>query len=617
MPDDILAKLKASYASFTLGKAKGKNHGKVMLLKGDPTWTLATAPLATLIDLVWASLAGVPGLPSLSTIIDWWTTTTTTPKRWNGIRGPVGATRRIMRQLGWTAKDDRPLVLMTRDGTEMNILTMGPKLVKAQIKADWHNIIAENLATKHGLPQHHRLDYEHARKHLELNDNLTDREKATAANYIVGGTWDVPRLLKAGYAVQEEDRLCQLCGKELDTLHHRLFECRNPDVCEHRDEHLTGRVRGWLLGSKSVFDYRPPAGLCDREHQARDLALQGLARDPSVGQPQPAIEGYEYVGTDFADILPNVSGQLIFPDGTCTRPFHTRLARAAWSFTLCDAEGGELAKAYGPVWRGLPQSAPCAETVAAAAIADVVGASSLGHRVVGDNLAVVNLITNPTPLPALHRLWFAGVWRSMYMRNGWNNIQGNAEHVRSHQVDDMDADLSHLEPAQRHRLLGNRLADTAADLGQEFHPPLDSEMLKVDNMAFKAAQAVVALAAKILPLHPKRSKHLRQEAPDVIQVPPDVPLLQAATHSPSPPTQATGEGLPGVPASSGEPMARMSSLAGSERVEQSPEQADRAERGPAHHAWVALKGNPGTWKCTCCGQVANTGHPTPPSPVGV
>ena len=112
MPEDILAKLKASYASFTLGKAKGKNHGKVLLLKGDPTCTIATAPLATLIDLVWASLAGVPGLPSLPTICDWWTTTTTTPKRWNGIRGLVGATRRVMRQLGWTAMD-RPIVLAT------------------------------------------------------------------------------------------------------------------------------------------------------------------------------------------------------------------------------------------------------------------------------------------------------------------------------------------------------------------------------------------------------------------------------------------------------------------------------------------------------------------------
>ena len=187
MPPDLLAKLRASYASFVMGHGQCKNHSKVLLLRGDPTCIIATAPLATLVDLIWASLTGIPGLPSLPQLCSWWQAISQVPKRWDQIRGPIGATKRMMQHLGWTIKDERPIIFRSRDGTELNIFEMGPQLVKAQIYRDWHDMLAETLASKHGLPDGERIDFEHAKKHLSNNSHLSDREKATAANFLVWG----------------------------------------------------------------------------------------------------------------------------------------------------------------------------------------------------------------------------------------------------------------------------------------------------------------------------------------------------------------------------------------------------------------------------------------------
>ena len=96
------------------------------------------------------------------------------------------------------------------------------------------------------------------------------------------------------------------------------------------------------------------------------------------------------------------------------------------------------------------------------------------------------------------------------MKPGWVVIKGRAEHVRSHQLDADPALLQQLSQPDRHRLLGNKLADEKADDGQAYHQAFDKELLVLDQLAFRTAQAVVALAAKILALHPTRPRHQRR-----------------------------------------------------------------------------------------------------------
>ena len=84
---------------------------------------------------------------------------------------------------------------------------------------------------------------------------------------------------------------------------------------------------------------------------------------------------------------------------------------------------------------------------------------------------------------------------------------GGADHIKSHQLDLDPGLLQNVSAGTRYRLLGNQSADTTADEGQAFHLPFDREQYTIDRMAHAAARAVVLVAGKVLPLHPKRPRH--------------------------------------------------------------------------------------------------------------
>ena len=80
-----------------------------------------------------------------------------------------------MQHLGWKSSGNTPVVFTNREGIDMNVFEMGPQLLKAQIQRDWHNLMAESSAAKHGLPAGERLDFEHTRKHLAATSGLTEK----------------------------------------------------------------------------------------------------------------------------------------------------------------------------------------------------------------------------------------------------------------------------------------------------------------------------------------------------------------------------------------------------------------------------------------------------------
>ena len=140
--------------------------------------------------------------------------------------------------------------------------------------------------------------------------------------------------------------------------------------------------------------FRISPALREREQRARELAKQGLAIDPSVGQPRPQGQG----SSSFEGCLDfDGSSHLAFTDGGCTRPFHPRLARASWAVVLASPEGKQLAACTGPVWAGLPQSAPCAEAVAAAALSQLLEQATEPVTLVGDNQGVFTTVSSPCP----------------------------------------------------------------------------------------------------------------------------------------------------------------------------------------------------------------------------
>ena len=172
------------------------------------------------------------------------------------------------------------------------------------------------------------------------------------------------------------------------------------------------------------------------------------------------------------------------------------------------------------------------------------------------------------------------------MKEGWKLIVGKAEHIRSHQLEGPNAiNIDSVDPDTKHRLLGNQLADEAAGEGHAMHPELNAELLQLDRLAYRAAQQVVHLAARVLPLHPKRAQHLRRPRQDP-------PIT----------TPSDEENGPGD----------------RQEQENNDEQLEPAQR-PTHHAsfehdWC--EGEPGRWRCRSCALVANTGRPAPPPKSG-
>ena len=167
----------------------------------------------------------------------------------------------------------------------------------------------------------------------------------------------------------EEGTLCPICETAEDTLDHRMFECSCEQVRRIRAEHLPAWAAGWLHGATSVIHERHPSEhYTHREHTARQLAKQGLARDPSVGQPGPAETGGEADGNTAIGFR----GGIIYTDGGCRKLFHPALDRASWAAVATDEDGTVIGSSWGPQWASLPQTSPAAELMGLAAAAQLV-----------------------------------------------------------------------------------------------------------------------------------------------------------------------------------------------------------------------------------------------------
>ena len=95
----------------------------------------------------------------------------------------------------------------------------------------------------------------------------------------------------------------------------------------------------------------------------------------------------------------------------------------------------------------------------------------MNSATVGDNQGVVSMVKTPPSMAQLAKFQLAGVWRNAMVQTGWRQVSGRAEHIRSHQLDhDPQLILStDLSPTDRHKLLGNQLADEMATSAQEHH----------------------------------------------------------------------------------------------------------------------------------------------------
>ena len=223
------------------------------------------------------------------------------------------------------------------------------------------------------------------------------------------------------------------------------------------------------------------------------------------------------------------------------------------------------------------------------------------------------MIQKPPPIKQLTGYKLSGVWRSAMTQPGWVKMAGRAEHIRSHQLDAQpqlltDSSISH---GLKHKLLGNKLADEAADAAHAQHMPYHRERFMIDQKAHRAAQAVVELAARLLPLHPRRARHARAS----VAVAGGIADLAAPSQAEAEDSRAT-DGLQSS-SSTAQVLPPTPSAPTTPPTVPCPPAAPEAPGETARrHEWREIRATPGSWRCLSCGTVANTGQVDSPTEAG-
>jgi hypothetical protein len=190
--------------------------------------------------------------------------------------------------------------------------------------------------------------------------------------------------------------------------------------------------------------------------------MRAIGAHPADERPRPL----ESEGVTFESIVPmeveGVQGD-IYLDGSCTRHIVPELSCAGWVFVQLGEDGEVVAKAFGPVWRSLPQTPQAAEFCAYAAAPQLLLGPSTSY---GDCSNVISAANMDVQRALSWRRPHAGIIKATLKEPGLRRVKGVLKvktHVNEREVED---------PNLKRHARGNTFADEAAALGADVHPNL-------------------------------------------------------------------------------------------------------------------------------------------------
>ena len=156
------------------------------------------------------------------------------PDRWRSVKGPIGATFLSLDRIKWMWPS--PDQFFDDNNTEIMLTTTSPALLKSMLNAAVRRTNQRQAAAK--LTAH--ISQERGPRLKQLGEWQTAKEgdshaeeSSSLRNAAVNAIWTKCRLKEAGYEL--ETTLCDMCGQENDTLLHRIWFCRNPQVVAARN----------------------------------------------------------------------------------------------------------------------------------------------------------------------------------------------------------------------------------------------------------------------------------------------------------------------------------------------------------------------------------------------
>ena len=202
-----------------------------------------------------------------------------------------------------------------------------PSLILMDIKQAAQRTLEKLVAHKTGDPQlsGRRAYVDPVSKVLRAdNDVLDPLGKGVLKSVHCRAVWAQTRLYDAGYDV---DRLCPLCKEAEDTVHHRVWCCKESAGARNMHASQTIIREALRAGDDSA------------------LFCRAIGAHPADERPLPREDGgvvLEREGVAVPEL--HISGD-IYLDGSCTRHMVPELQRAGWAVVQLNEHGEVAARA--------------------------------------------------------------------------------------------------------------------------------------------------------------------------------------------------------------------------------------------------------------------------------
>ncbi len=507
LTDAEVMKVDRLAAATVRPKARGRSLHTLMALLNAPTWRASTAPVLQYVRAVWRATAaatnsGSPDL-TLPELRAAWEALDKEAlrdgarrrRRWDRVKGPLGACYLSIDRLGW--RMEGPFTLVDDKGIEHQILSHSPAmwadLVRGAVVRNHERRAAEVLARRDKSFEGRRICLDHIRPMLTPPSNRKRKARLDPLGYGIARALACNAIWTNGRANELDASCspdCALCGKARDTLHHRLWWCEATEELRKRmiSQRLCQRAR--REGAESQFfvtGIMPhPADVLPSPVEAPRITVKRYDGGPTDGELN--FQGHFYV------------------DGSCSTHAIPELRRAGWAVVVTTPEGRPIASISSPLWRDLPQSPQAAEFVAHAAAVQYMAGPSI---VFGDCENVVRQATARPKVRVAPGKKYSGVMRDVLKYPQRLAHQEQFRKVKAH----VNIDALENEEDKRHAR-GNAWADELAKEAARSQPaptPAEQGILDVD---IADARSIVKYAAEALrkwpPLDRKASGEKRQ-----------------------------------------------------------------------------------------------------------
>ena len=406
----------------------------------------------------------------------------------------------VLERLQWTWKgmEQEGGAIVDDRGIEVNLWDTSPAMLQDMCQQAIQRGHERRVASKMGMGQGARACLDVLRR--EATHGFKGEQAAQLRHMArlaaVGAVWTRDRLAEAGYPVPP---LCPLCGLP-DSLRHRIYLCEHPQVKEVREK----VAPAWAIALA-------------RADESDAMWVTGIFANPVTPGDVLAAKGGFHCWSMGGGLVEDVAKEdvegPVVTDGSCTKHVIMDLCRASWAIGGVAVAGSEDAEAgnlgwviRGPVWAALPQTAPGAEHVALAMLADAT------ERLVQpfvDCMAVIREAALPLMKQLRPESKYAGIRLWASGREGFEMVK-MPEHVKAHRA---IADIRKLEMQERAVAMGNRSIDVQAKEAIAGHPALGEQWLRDVNRLAERARLAVRMIAHTLIQFPREQRQTTLRGP--------------------------------------------------------------------------------------------------------